>query len=182
MLVNKFHRPTVKTCDVCKRDFVTSGPHQRFCSRHCFYKDQWTWHKEEKKQSTRRWKEDVKRKWGATGPLKENSEMVIESERYAAEVILPKEGYEQIILTRSFDRSFPVDVFGKKNGVWFGFDVSLCYYSKPRPEKTRLFEWLGIKTAVLFLKPDKAMYFIKEYDSTKTHLSCFKELRAALSG
>jgi hypothetical protein len=118
--------------------------------------------------------------WGPTGPLKENSPLVIQSERYAAEVILPREGYEQIILTRTFDRSFPVDIFAKKNGVWFGFDVSMCCFKKPRPEKTRLLEWLGIKTAVLFLKPDRTLYFIKEYDSTKTHLSCFRELRVAL--
>ena len=112
--------------------------------------------------------------------MKDNSPVIIQSEQYAAETILPREGYEQIILARPFDRGFPVDVFAKKNGDWFGFDVSLCYFKKPRPEKTRLFEWLGIKTAVLFLKPDKTLYFIKEYDSTKTHLSCFKELRAAL--
>jgi len=57
----------------------------------------------------------------------------------------------------------------------------VCRFKKPTPEKTRLFEWLGIKTAALFLKPDKTLYFIKQYDSTKTRVSCFKELRAALS-
>jgi hypothetical protein len=92
-----------------------------------------------------------------------------------------EEGYKQIILTRTFDKGFPVDIFAKKDGVWFGFDVSKCCFKKPRPKKTRLFEWLGIKTAVLFLKPDKTLYFIKEFDSTVTYLSCFRELRAALS-
>ncbi len=119
--------------------------------------------------------------WGSTGPLKENNPLVRQSEEYAAEVILPREGYKQIILTRTFDKGFPVDIFAKKDGVWFGFDVSMCCFKKPKPKKTRLFEWLGIKTAVLFLKPDKTLYFIKEFDSTVTHLSCFRELRAALS-
>jgi len=128
----------------------------------------------------KRWKDNVNRMWGSTGWLQDNNPLVIQSEQYAAEVILPKEGYGQIILTRTFDRSFPVDLFARKNSVWFGFDVSLCCVKKPRPEKTRLFEWLGIKTAVLFLKPDKTLYFIKEYDSTKTHLSCYRELRAEL--
>jgi len=118
--------------------------------------------------------------WRPVGQSRNNSPSIIQSERYAAQVILPREGYEQVILTRAFDSGFPVDIFAKKNGVWLGFDVSSCYFKKPRPEKTRLFEWLGIKTAVLFLKPDKTLYFIKEYDSTKTHLSCFKELRAVL--
>ncbi len=49
--------------------------------------------------------------WGSTGPLKENSPLVIDSERYAAEVILPKEGYERIVLTRSLGRSFSLDIF-----------------------------------------------------------------------
>jgi hypothetical protein len=80
----------------------------------------------------------------------------------------------------SFEKSFPVDVPAVKGGVWFGFGVSFCCFKKPNPEKTRLFEWLGIKTAVLFLKPGMTLHFIKEYDSTKTHLSCFRELGAAL--
>jgi hypothetical protein len=126
------------------------------------------------------WRKKVAAMWGPIGSVKDNSPLVVQSEQYAAEAILPKEGYERIIQTRTFDRGFPVDIFAKKDGVWYGFDVSLCYFKKPRPEKTRLFEWLGIKTAVLFLKPDKTLYFIKEYDSSKTHLSCFKELRAEL--
>lgn len=113
--------------------------------------------------------------------MSNNNPLVIQSEKFAAEAILPKEGYGQIALTRAFDPGFPVDIVAKKDGVWFGFDVSMCCFKKPRPEKTRLFEWLGIKTAMLFLKPDRTLYFIKEYDSDKTHLSCFKELRAALA-
>jgi hypothetical protein len=119
--------------------------------------------------------------WGSPGLLKDNSPLVVESERYAAEVILPNECYGKIIQTRSFDRGFPVDIFAKKDGMWFGFDVPMCCFKKPMPTKTRLFEWLGIKTAVLFLKPDKTLYFIKQYDSSKTHVSCFGELRAVLS-
>ena len=181
MCVNKFHRSRVKTCAFCKNDFVTASSHHLYCSRHCFFKDQWARHKEVHKERIARWRKKVNYIWGSPGQLLENNPLVIQSEQYAAEVILPREGYERIILTRTFDRSFPVDVFAKKDGTWYGFDVSLCYYSKPRPEKTRLFEWLGIKTAMLFLKPDRTLYFIKEYDSAKTHLSCLKELRAALS-
>ena len=133
------------------------------------------------KERVKRWRDNVKQMWGSPGPLKENDPLVIQSEQYAAEVILPKEGFERIIRTRTFDRGFPVDIFARKGRVWFGFDVSMCCFKKPRPEKTRLFEWLGIKTAVLFLKPDRTLYFIKQYDSTKTHVSCFKELRAAIN-
>jgi hypothetical protein len=127
-----------------------------------------------------RWRKKVDQMWGSTGRLKENDPLVLESERYAAETILPNEGYERIIRTRTFDRGFPLDMFASKDGAWFGFDVSMCCFAKPIPEKTRLFEWLGIKTAVLFLKPDKTLYFIKGYDSSKTHVSCYRELRAAL--
>lgn len=118
--------------------------------------------------------------WGSVGRLEDNHPLVIESEEYVAKEVLPKSGFDDIFLTRDFDRGFPIDIFAKKGGNWYGFDVTLAYYKKPKPKKTRLFEHLGIKTVMLFLKPDKAVYFIKEYDSSKTHISCVRDFRAAV--
>jgi len=118
--------------------------------------------------------------WGSVGQLADNHPLVVESEEYVANKVLPKEGYSKVLLTRSFDRSFPVDAFAEKDGTWYGFDISLAYYQKLRPDKTRLFEHLGIRTVAVFLRPDKSAYFIKEYDALKSHISCIKEFRAAV--
>ena len=36
--------------------------------------------------------------------------------------------------------------------------------------------------AVLFLRPDKTLYLMKQYDSAKTCAGCLKEPRVALGG
>ncbi len=120
------------------------------------------------------------RLWGSPGMLAEDDARVVDSEEYAADVILPNVGFESIILTRDFDRGFPLDILAKKQGVWYGFDMTLACTAKAKPRKTRLFEHLGIKTAMLFLKPDKTMYFLKEYDSSKTHISCITDFKAVV--
>jgi len=188
---NKKNKKGIEKVCWCGRRFTSNNPRKKFCSVRCQnkyynrtvkgYERQKRW-RERHKTWLENWKISYKQKlqnlWGKVGYHHPSNPSVIQSELFVANEVLPKYGFDNIVLTREFSNYFPCDILCKKDGKIYLVEVTLQYARKINPRIIPLVKFLDAKVLVCHIKPDFSMYFIKEVDvERRLSSSCIEALK-----
>jgi len=190
------YKPRQVTCPVCGKMFVTTSTTRKYCSENCLYKyhnlkrkderNQWLkLHPEKSCEWQRRYHARLNEMWygkkEAPRPFHMDP-LVIQSEIFVAQEVLPKLGFTNILLTRSFSNFFPCDILAKKDGRVCLIEVTLSPERKINPRISPLADFLNAKVFVCHVKPDFSTFFLKEVDvKKKLYSACSAEFREVVS-
>lgn len=104
---------------------------------------------------------------------------MIDSELFAANEVLPKHGFTDILPLRPMSVYFPFDILAKKEGKIYAVDVTMHYSKKLDPKKIEFLEYLNLNPIVCFVKPDHSWATVREFGPS-THIWVQKEYRKYL--
>jgi len=91
---------------------------------------------------------------------RENIEIFIRAELFVAQIVLPKYGFTNIIVCRSFTPQFPFDILAKKNGRRVAVEVTISMHKGINPEKKLLLDFMDADLYVCHVKPDFSQYYL----------------------
>jgi hypothetical protein len=104
------------------------------------------------KYYTRKYKRSSKELWGSPGKLDSLSNTVSQSEIFAAEQILPREGFNSILLTREYSPRFFCDILAKdRDDRECAFDVKMSYGTYIKKEENSIAE--KSRSSILYSVP-----------------------------
>ncbi len=180
----------IRVCEACGQEFVPTTSRHRFCSHRCQNRMQMrSWRKRNplaNKEAVRRWRETHKERvhrsikeykelqdrfWNGLGKHEPAREK--DAEAFVAQEILPKLGFTNIILTRNYHGTFPVDIIADNDRQVFGIDITLSRFKHFRKGRVELLRRLGVHVLVCHLKPDYGFYQLKNLGPTSYSSTAF---------
>lgn len=100
--------------------------------------------------------------------------IVIASERFTVETILPKLGFTDILWTRDYNPFFIVDILAKDSqGNECGFDVKLGIMYDVDHKKEMVIRHLGMRYFIVHVKEDLSFYHMNEIIGNKFHSTAY---------
>ena len=183
----ELHEPRLVICPECKTTFSTFSATKRFCNNRCM----WRWHDRKRRSYQRLWDAkhpDKRRIYRKTAQNKIQSQwhdgecpvytnhtnpLVIQSEFFVSSEVLPKHGFMDILLTRSFSAFFPCDILARKDGQICLIEVTLAFDRKINKRLAPLVRFLNARAFVCHVRPNFEEYYLKEVTG-KTYSSCRK--------
>jgi len=184
------HKRFEKKCAFCGKPFVSSVNTAKYCSSRCFRRVQ-----------DMRWRKDYQRNWFRDHPEKTRDyrrrcddkhfvlwghkshhhftdPLVIQSELFVANQILPNHGFSDITLAREFCSFFPFDILCRKNGQVCLVDVTLAARKGLNRRIIPLVKFLNAKVFVCHVKCDFTIAFLEEVNiDKKLYSSCIREFK-----
>ena len=92
-----------------------------------------------------------------------NTQIVIDSENFCAQKILPKNGYYDIVLTRPYSEFFFCDILARNSeGKKYAIDVTLAPKKDVNLKKSELIKWMELGYMVIHIRPDFGFYYIND--------------------
>lgn len=137
------------TCPFCGKVFTKRAHNSKYCSKAC---------KEGMREAKR--KECVEKRGTLRSPRRTSD--AIKRMVFAAQEVLPKHGFKDIMLVKTFLVHFPFDILARRGGELCGIDITTEDDYKLNKKKKPLIRYLRIRTFVCFLKPDFSSYSLKE--------------------
>lgn len=160
-----------RKCRNCNEEFKTKYPKKVYCSKNCQV-NFWARNlrrknpefriRERKAQKKRHIK--LKALWRPDGVLPSGpfDDRVIQSEIFVANEVLPKHGFTDILLTRTFHAFFPCDILAKKDGKICGIEVTMDTLRRTSPKFKAMANYFDMRMFVCHVKPDFQWYYLRE--------------------
>jgi len=172
-----------RVCPICGLA-IPENVNTKYCSAECRKKRSRLWRQkypEKQRKAKRNWQVDLHTQWGSLirGYYNHTHPLVIQSELFVSNQVLPKHGFADIVLTREFSAFFPCDILCRKDGKVCLIEVTLGAERKINPRIVPLVKFLDATVFVCHVKHDFSLVFIKEVDvNKKLYSSCVGELRS----
>jgi len=104
-----------------------------------------------------------KRLWDSTNPRSQYLPIVVNSERYVCDHVLPKLGFTDIFWITREKNGFLCDIIAKdENSCECAFDVKLCIFTNIRESKLKIIKRLGWRLFIVHILPNLSFYHINE--------------------
>lgn len=144
-------------------------------------------HEKQKKSSRASYRKAADR-WGIKKNFRptQADEGAIRAELFVAQIILPKHGFSDIIICRTFSKQFPVDILAKRNGRRIAIEVTTSMHKTISPEKKLLVDFMEAEFYVCHVKPDFSQYFLFPLNLAEKRTTCctgmFMETETQIQG
>jgi hypothetical protein len=154
-------------CEYCGKRFEAKRHDYRFCSKKCQHKSYVENHKSHYRELRKRENQELKARlhalWGLGSVGSGQTAFSRRVEQYVADVVLPKEGFSDILLTRPIASMFPYfDILARKNNEICGIQVTTLPMRKIPSKVKPLVDFLNMRVFVCHVKPDFTWYCIQE--------------------
>lgn len=168
-------------CGFCGEIFEAKRADDRFCSRKCAHKSYVEKHKahyrELRARGNRRLKVKLRTLWGLGSVGSGQTEFSRNVEKYVANIVLPNQGFSDILLTYRIASMFPYfDILARKNGDICGVQVTTNPFRKIPSKVKPLVDFLNMRVFVCHVKPDFSWFHLKELNirngTKRTSASC----------
>jgi hypothetical protein len=182
---NKFSLKELRiiTCPECHMEFGTYSARTKYCSNSCQYKvgnrrnkaNHKSWqrkHPDRMKKSKIESQDRLYAFWGKREYHHHTDPLVIQSEIFVANEVLPKHGFTDILLTREFSAFFPCDILCRKNTETYLVEVTLSAKRKINPRIVPLIKFFHAHFLVCHVRKDLSMYYITEPKPGILYVSC----------
>jgi transcription elongation factor Elf1 len=159
-------------CQFCGRVYQSTGSVSKFCSPKCRTAAYHERALENCKVHGRKYRRKIRQLWGVSSVKNHLANEVVKSELFVAQHILPKYGFTNILLSRSFSVYFPFDILARKDGRLCAINVTLQYSKELDPRLMPLIQLLDLRLFFCHVKPDFSKYYLLEIKPPKLHSSC----------
>lgn len=116
--------------------------------------------------------------WGTVGYLNHTDPLVVRSEEHIANVVLPAEGFVDIVPTRPWTAYFPADILARKDGVSYLVEVTLQPERKIPPKVWPVLRFFNARFLVVHITADLSRYYLVEPKPGQTHTNCRRQFYA----
>lgn len=158
--------PILREIRMKETTMIKAATKERTLQYHKDYrKEHWIELSKKSVDNKRRWK----KLWNSTNPKSQYLPVVVNSERYVCEVVLPKLDFTDIFWITMEKRGFLCDIIAKdKYGCECAFDVKLSVYTDIRESKMKIIKRLGWRFFVVHVLPDLSFYHINELINSRS--------------
>jgi len=131
---------------------------------------------EQRKERTRISYRKAAEAWGTQQghrAARENIEIATRTELFVAQFVLPKYGFTNIIVCRTFARQFPFDILAKKDGRRVAVEVTIGMQKSIKPQKKLLLDFMDADLYICHVKLDFSRYYLLPVNmEEKTSSTC----------